>query len=240
MQTTPFARALAALAVLAVLTACTPGDDDAEPSVSASDGAAGDPTTSGSTPAEAGGEMLLGGGAYRVTLPEGWTVDDTAPDDARVLDATVLTPDGTPVLHFDIAVTDGTIGGACAEGAPEVLVLRSEPSDLEVDTPQGDALGAPTIVTAVAPQADGSYWLGIGLATAEAVQAPTCLFYFAVNPIGDPAVATFATGLQLDPYGTPDRPDTFVFATIEDVNAYLETEEYASIIEILGSLTYVA
>jgi hypothetical protein len=231
---------LAAVIALVVLVGCAqpaePAVSSAPPSASSEPGgdAAPSPTPEGIdtsdwlTYATHDGDMT-----YR--YPADWTLeseaqffspdadrDDVEDPYARYMDAAVLTaPNGQALLHsYDFV----DLGGAC--GGPEtfqpVELLATEPLAASADT---------TIVTAALRSVDGRWTFGMGLVSGDVSTIDTCVVQFTTGSsdgglfLGtSPTIASNGD----DPLWTVD--------TLDDARAYMETEEYATILEILRSV----
>lgn len=237
------ARTGAAAVILAgviVLTGCTDTDPVVTDAPTETESETPEPSEPEAT--ESGWvDLDLGDGNYSVSVPADWSVDDVVPSDPVQLDTYFLNADGQQLLHFNIVVSDGGIGGACQEEDPVFEVIASEPSDLAVP-PEADAANESTVLATISiEQTEGGYGLGVGLTAQTHLEHPYCLGYLLMRPIGGAAWGQFGTTYQIDPLMT-DRPDQvdspFLFASREELDAYLEGEEYQQILQVLESVTY--
>ncbi|WP_137756708.1 hypothetical protein [Agrococcus sp. SGAir0287] len=229
--------ATAAIALLAV-AGCAPASDEAvgessqpspspsaEPSTSASDD--GIDTSDWLEYSTHDGDMT-----YR--YPADWTLESESVESSPEMggrwfdDASLTAPNGQVLLQSSDFVD---IGGACGEDDQfPIEVLASEPADVqplvEGETPQ--------ITTVALGTADGRWTFGVGITSADRLPAPDstgCGWYF-VHGSSDGGVSigthfVMASG-EDDPLWTVD--------TLDDAEAYMETEEYATLLEILRSV----
>lgn len=233
------------LLAIALLSGCADPGPAAPPSPSATSAApSSEPTpaaepSSSPEPDRASGistddwlEYVTGDGHATFRYPSEWTLDATSefvdPDagrpefagrSGRQIDVARLTaPNGQQLLTMqDFA----DIGGMCAGPVP-LEVLAVEPS-------RSRALEGDAVVATVAVDFGGTWVMGIGITSADWVdEDTTCLFYF-VGDSSDGPVA-FGTHFQL---GTTDP--LWVIDSLDDARAYMETDEYATVIEILRS-----
>lgn len=166
--------------------------------------------------------------AYR--YPSDWTLESTA--DAipgggsnRWYDSASLTaPSGQRLLQSSDYVD---IGGACGEDYQFPMeVLASEPA--EASTLEGQHTAE--LTTVAIGTDDGRWTFGVGITASELLPEPGetgCGWYFVH---GGASIGThfLIASIEDDPLWTVD--------TLDDAEAYMETDEYATILEILRSV----
>jgi hypothetical protein len=154
--------------------------------------------------------------------------DDVVDPYERWMDSATLTaPNGQPLLQSGDFVD---IGGACDADALEPFeVLAAEPAavgPIEADD-------EPTIATVAVALPSGRWRVGVGItaATLPASGEPGCMlsYVFGTSEGG----ASIGTHFMLSPSG--DDP-LWTVDTLDDARAYMETGEYATILEILRSV----
>ncbi|MGM1028859.1 MAG: hypothetical protein ACQEWM_03170 [Actinomycetota bacterium] len=234
-------RTAAALGLVALLAGCAAPAAVPSDTPSASDSAPADPTlmpsaTPDPTPAAdpmADWQLIQPqSGRTQFRIPADWSADVTfAEVDGEPADGVVVRrPDGQAQLRF--SQVPGDVGGSCGE-RPQSEVLDMQSLSLDADEPT--AFGA-----VAAELQDGRWIFGMGVTAERQLQEPLgCPFYFitggpaeAVEPSG---LLTFATESQLS--GTGDAA-VWIVDSLDDARAYLETEEYATLKQILLSLEY--
>lgn len=230
--------AIAALAVPLVLAACAPAADDevvgdsSQPSPSSS----AEPTPTAAEGIDTSEWLAYsthdGDMTYR--YPADWTlasesVESPADAGGRWFDSATLTaPNGQQLLQSSDFVD---IGGACGEDYQfPVEVLASEPADVQ-------ALGAeetPQITTVALGTDDERWTFGVGITSVDRLPeagATGCSWYF-VHGSSDGGVSIgthfMMASIEDDPLWTVD--------SLDDAMAYMQTDEYATILEILRSV----
>ncbi|MCR8670051.1 hypothetical protein [Agrococcus sp. HG114] len=179
-------------------------------------------------------EYVSTDGTASFRYPPSWTLDaqserfapDADRDDVqdpyvRWMDSATLTaPNGQQLLAMHDFVD---IGGACFDGAVPLEVLAVEPS-------QSTSLdGAQAVIATVAIDFGSAWVMGIGVTAPEFVAHDvSCTFYF-VGVSSEGGVG-FGTHFQL---GMTDP--LWAIDSLDDARAYMETDEYRTIIEILRS-----
>lgn len=233
--------AVAAIAIVALsgcATAGPPGTSSspsspatpassAEATPSASDEPAGIDTSDWLEYATRDGDMT-----YR--YPADWTLTSSAeqiPEAGtnRWYDSASLTaPNGQTLLRSSDYVD---IGGACGEAYQFPFeVLATEPADA-----QGLASGqAPQITTVALGTDDGRWTFGVGITSIDRLPEPGatgCAWYF----VHASSVAGVSIGTSLMMASIEDDP-LWTVDTLDDATAYMQTDEYATILEILRSV----
>ncbi len=233
--------ATAALALLA-LVGCAAGAAEPSASPAPSSSASAPESSATSAPSEEPAGIDTSGwleyathdGDLTYRYPADWTLESESvqdPNDAssRWYDTASLTaPNGQQLLQSGDFVD---IGGACGEDDRyPIEILADEPADVD---PQ-PADGEPRIVSVALGTDDGRWIFGMGIASPERLPAPgstACGFYFVHGSSdGGLSVGThfMMASIGDDPLWTVD--------TLDDARAYMETDEYATILEILRSV----
>lgn len=163
---------------------------------------------------EADSEPFSPGGSADPQSPERW-VDS----------ATLTAPNGQQLLAMHDFVD---IGGSCGGFTFPLEVLATEPARAEpLTTDDGD----PVIATVALGTDDDRWRVGVGITSSGSIErAEACHVYF-VGSSSDGGVS-FGTHFQLSSAG--DDP-LWTVDSLDDARAYMETDEYATIIEILRS-----
>ncbi|WP_347754607.1 hypothetical protein [Agrococcus sp. ProA11] len=173
--------------------------------------------------------IRLESGRTQFRIPPGWSADITFEEtEVGTVDrAAVLRPDGQQQLRF--GHTPGDVGGTCE---PSAELLESTPTALG----EGQGSSEPTFAAVAVEREDGRWTFAAGIAEASHLTAPLgCPFYFLVGGPGG-GVLTFSTELELRPSG---GDPLWIVDSRDAALAYLETEEYALLKQILLSLEYL-
>lgn len=227
--------AVAALLVPLALGGCASSSDvvvgessqpSSAPTPSASDGV---DTSDWLTYATHDGDMT-----YR--YPADWTLertstffapdadrDDVADPYERWMDESSLTAPSGQLLLSAYDLVD--LGGAC--GGPETF----QPIEVLATEPLEGAAEDTSIATIALGTVDGRWTFGMGLVSGALPDVDTCVVHFmAGTSDGGMLVGTTPsiTSAGDDPLWTVD--------TLDDAAAYMETEEYATLLEILRSV----
>ncbi|MCH1884083.1 hypothetical protein [Agrococcus sp. ARC_14] len=140
--------------------------------------------------------------------------------------ATLTAPNGQQLLAMYDFVD---IGGTCGEGSLQTLeVLASEPAQ-----PVGtlDSEGESVIATVALGTVDDRWRVGIGITDEVRLEAEhTCVVYF-VSGSSDGGVG-FGTHFQM---GSTGEDALWTVDSLDDARAYMEAQEYRTIVEILRS-----
>lgn len=150
--------------------------------------------------------------------------EENVDPDARWMDWAELTaPNGQQLLAFYDFID---IGGACGGDSVQPLEVLATEATSARTLDGGDAV----IATVALGTVDGRWRVGVGITQPEYLDRPTCAVYF-VGGSADGGVG-FGTHFQLtssgeDPLWTVD--------SLDDARAYLETDEYSTVMEILRS-----
>lgn len=233
--------ATAAIALLAI-AGCAPASDDevgesSQPSPSPSTEPSTEPSPSASDEGIDTSDWLEYSThdddmTYR--YPADWTLESSSEESpaeagGRWFDEASLTaPNGQELLQSSDFVD---IGGACGDDFQfPIEVLASEPADVEALV-EGDV---PQITTVALGTDDGRWTFGVGITSTDRLPEPGdtgCAWYF-VHGSSDGGVSIgtslMIASIEEDPLWTVD--------TIDDATAYMETDEYATILEILRSV----
>ncbi|MGY3127866.1 hypothetical protein ACVWW9_001365 [Agrococcus sp. UYP33] len=240
--------AAAVLALGALLAGCAAPATEPSAAPTATDAPAATPTATAAPTASAdpmADWQLIQpeSGRAQFRIPADWSADVTfAEQDGEPIDGvTVRRPDGQPQLTFSQA--PGDVGGICTvEGSDGVSTPMLPDSELLDTAPlalgDGSADAEAVAFGAVAVELEDGRWIfGMGITAEEWLQEPLgCPFYFITTgpaPEGEPGgIMTFATESQLSGMGDAA---IWIVDSIEDARAYLETEEYATLKQILLS-----
>lgn len=239
----PFRAVLAAIVAAAVplaLAGCasaSDGDavgDSSQPSPSAS----AEPTSSEAEAIDTSDwlEYSTHDGDMTYRYPADWVLEsestffspDADRDDVqepyeRWMDGSTLTaPNGEQLLEaYDVV----DLGGAC--GDPE----NFQPVEVLATEPLEGASTETAIATLAIGTVDGRWTFGMGLVSGQLSTVASCVAHFTTGTSdGGMLIGTRSTITSAgdDPLWTID--------TLEDAAAYMETEEYATILEILRSV----
>lgn len=238
--------ATAALALTALLAGCaapgapTPPATDPGPSVASHSS----PPSAQPTATQAAGPMAdwqvvrPESGRTQFRIPAGWSADMTFEEVyGEPVDGVIIRrPDGQQQLRFSQAI--GDVGGICAVEGPDGISRPVQPAGELLDTaPILPALDDEEVAFgAVAVERDDGTWtFGMGITAAERLQEPLgCPFYFVIGGPGElGGILSFGTESQLTGTG---EGSVWVVDSLDDARAYLETEEYATLKQILVSL----
>ncbi|MFC7432164.1 MULTISPECIES: hypothetical protein [unclassified Agrococcus] len=246
------ARSLPALGLAATLSialvGCAstgPADAAAAPTPTpAAPGASAEPSAAAPTepaPSEPEGvdrsdwlEYATHDGDLTYRYPADWTLEsestffspDADRDDVedpyeRWMDAsTLIAPNGQQLLHsYDFV----DLGGACGDPVnfQPIEILSDEPHPAIADT---------SIVTAALRSVDGRWMFGVGLVGGDVSAIDTCVFRFTAGS----SDGGLFLGTLPDLISTAEDP-LWTVDTLDDATAYMETGEYATIVEILRS-----
>lgn len=165
-------------------------------------------------------------------IPPGWSVQDLgSPNDMGIVQFGVFDPAGTQRLVFMNQVQG--LGGACGALPPlAVEELAAQSVDIPGYVPTADTTGlqlvGPKVVFRAAPVAEGVI---ASLALADDVLPEYCMYYNLLHTDAGPLL--FATRLQVDNY---DPSSQWLFGSMEEARAYQQSEDYAQLVRILGSL----
>lgn len=240
--------ATAALALTALLVGCAgaAGPIDAPTAApTPSESPSATPIESASeTPAPGAGVIDTTGwldfatddGSIAFRYPTDWTLDaqserlapDEGRDDAepweRWMDSATLTaPNGQQLLQMHDFMD---IGGACGDDVAPLEVLASEPFEA-----QGLSGESSAIATVALGTSDDRWRVGVGITDEAALPDEACKVYFVFSS-SDGGVG-MGTHLQLDASG---EDTLWTVDSLDDARAYMETDEYATILEILRSV----
>lgn len=248
----PAIPALAAIAVIALAGCAAQGAGDAEPD--ASEPAAPAPSTSASEPSDPAPSVapsaeptsppegidtsgwldhVAHDGLLTYRYPADWTLASDAyqaehDPTGRWYDTSTLTaPTGQLLLEAGDTVDTGFV---CPDGVYPIEILGSEPAD--VQPLEGHEVSQ--ITTVALGTEDGRWRFGVGIASVDPLQdleAPTCGFSF-VHGSSD-GNAWSGTHYLVPSHG--DDP-LWTVDTLDDARAYMETAEYATLLEILRSV----
>jgi hypothetical protein len=248
---TPRLRAVsAALALAALLAGCAGPAAEPTEAPSAAASTAATPTES-PAPTQSSGvldtvidttgwlDFATEDGSIAFRYPADWTLEAEserfAPDDDRedVEDpyvrsadhATLTAPNGQQLLQMADFVD---IGGACGGVSEPLEVLAAEPGP-------GTALaaaGGTSIATVALGTSDGRWRVGLGITGDEWLDSDEgCAVYFVFGS-ADGGVS-MGTHFQLTSAGDDAL---WTVDSLDDARAYMETAEYATILEILRSV----
>lgn len=240
---------VAAVATLLALTGCAgaaaPAPSAPTSSSTPSASASTDPTAGPSASADPlvmtddWLEYATSDGSVSFRYPPTWTLEADselfAPDAGRAdvqdpyerwMDSATLTaPNGQQLLAMHDFVD---VGGACGGSTFPLEVLATEPARAEpLTTDDGD----PVIATVALGTDDDRWRVGVGITSSGSIERPeACRVYF-VGSSSDGGVS-FGTHFQLNSGG--DDP-LWTVDSLDDARAYMQNDEYATIIEILRS-----
>jgi len=162
---------------------------------------------------------------YRYTAD--WTLESTTGQDAegtsRWFDSATLTAPNGQVLLQSYDLVD--LGGAC--GGPE----RFQPLEILATEPLEGAASDTTIATVALRSVDGRWTFGMGLVGGDLPTTDTCVVHFTASTSDGGfllGTTTTITSNGDDPLWTVD--------TLDDATAYMQTDEYATLLEILRSV----
>ncbi len=236
-------RRVALLAAVAVLVLAGCAQPAAEPAETPTITPGGDPAVPSTTPSPSPDaidtrdwlEYSTTDGDASFRYPAEWTLDveaqhfapDADSDDVqdpyeRTMDSATLTaPNGQELLTLADFVD---VGGACDAVYP-FEVLAQEPSSAG---PADDR----AVIATVAIGTESDRWImGMGIASPESIAyEETCYVYF-ITGSSDGGVG-FGTHFQM---GSTDDDPLWSIDSLDDARAYMETDEYRTIIEILRS-----
>ena len=242
MQQRRIAAGLAALLLAAGLSACAP-----EPVTPPKPTTSAPPTTASPSPTETPAPTTAPPTTPppapwerftdpRVThsfeIPPGWTVQDLgSANDMGIVQLGVFDPAGTQRLIFMNRVQG--LGGAC--GALPVMTveeLAAQPVEIPGYTPAAEPPGlqlvGPKVVFRAAPVAEGVL---ASLALADDVLPDSCMYVNLLHTDAGPTL--FGTSLQVDTY---EPSSQWLFGSMDEARAYQQSEDYAQLVRILGSL----
>lgn len=180
--------------------------------------------------------IRLESGRTQFQIPRDWSAEiryeemDSDPVDA----ATVHRPDGQQQLVFSHA--PGDVGGICE---PSAELLETAPTALV--NPVTSSQSEPTFAAVAVELEDGRWSFGMGITEASSLEEPLgCPFRFMVGGPGEPegpgGILHFGTETELGPVG---GDPLWIVESREAATDYLETEEYATLRQILLSLEYL-
>ena len=234
------ARIAAAVAALLVLTGCAAAAETASsqapatPTVAAppsSDPAPVPSASSSSEPGRASGiptdgwlEHATSDGSVSFHYPPSWTLEATAephpdPDELPWEAATLTAPNGQELLRM---AQFPDIGGWC-EAPLAFDVLAVEPAASMPFEQEDDAV----IATVAVPI--GERWeMGIGITSTTRSEGAGCQLYF----VGMSSAHPVSMGTH---FSMPREDPLWMVDSLDDARAYMETDEYATILEILRS-----
>ncbi|SDH39560.1 hypothetical protein [Agrococcus jejuensis] len=241
--------AVAALALVALAGCATAAAPEASTSASpsATPAPSAEPTPSASEEPEGIDtsdwlEYSTHDGDMTYRYPADWTITSDAqffdPDAERTdvqdryqrwMDTATLTaPNGQQLLHSSDFVD---VGGACGDAAlPTLHVLATEPA--AVRSIEGESV---VIATLAMAWNDGTFSMGIGI-TGDHFDGQTMLPACMINFIFASSDGGVAMGTHFH-LGSEDP--LWNIASLDDATAYMETDEYATILEILRSVRTV-
>lgn len=236
-------RTAAALGLVALLAGCA--QPAAEPSVAPSPASTasetptptGSPTPSASVATDPMADWQLiqpESGRTQFRIPADWTADVALEElDGEPVDTVVVRrPDGQVQLRFSQA--PGDVGGGCPTPPPSEL-LDMEPLSLDGEASEPVAFGA------VAIELDDGRWVfAMGITGEAQLSEPlTCPFYFVTGGPAEPGGfgGLLAFGTESQVTGTGDAA-VWVVDSLDDARAYAESEEYATLKQILLSLEH--
>lgn len=171
-------------------------------------------------------------GSVSFRYPADWALAVSASpvdlvDRERSLDSATLTaPNGQQLLAFYDFVD---IGGACGSEhyVRPLEVLARE----AVDVPTLGEEGRSVLATIALGTVDERWTVGVGITQEAYIDAPeTCVVYF-VAASSDGGLG-FGTHFQL---GTHGEDALWTVDSLDDARAYMETDEYRTIVEVLRS-----
>lgn len=257
MTTTRLRAATAALALTALVAGCAaPATEPAEPTEPPMSAPSTPSATATAAPTE---RAAAGGGVIDTTTWVEWVSSDgftslRHPADWDAASESVEPPEAfrdiNPVLDsVELSAPNGQmlvglwdyvdVGGMCdAESVRAIELLALEETDLPFDRagaqaeidewfPGEDVEGRrPVLATYALGTVDGRWNVGVGLVEARRMQHETCYVYNIASTFG--AGTAFEVTTAPDPLWTVD--------TLDDARAYMETAEYATILEILRSV----
>lgn len=155
----------------------------------------------------------------------GGSTDTQAPPERWADSATLTAPNGQQLLAMHDFVD---IGGSCGGFTFPLEVLATEPARAEPLLPDD---GNPVIATVALGTDDDRWRVGVGITSSGSIErADACHVYF-VGSSSDGGVS-FGTHFQLSSAG---EDPLWTVDSLDDARAYMETDEYATIIEILRS-----
>lgn len=176
-----------------------------------------------------------GSGRTQFRIPADWTADVSFQEiDGDAVDGVVIRrPDGQQQLGLSQA--PGDVGGIC-EAIPAGVLLDSEP--LSLGSEHQWMSGGPAFGAVAVQLGDGRWVFGMGITGEERLREPlSCPFYFITGGPGElGGILSFGTESQLTGTGAGS---VWVVDSLDDARAYLETEEYATLKQILLSLEYL-
>ncbi|WP_425843853.1 hypothetical protein [Agrococcus sp. TSP3-2-1] len=226
----------AAVAALLALTGCAgaaaPAPSEpapsftAAPSASAPTDPSAEPSASAAPPVMTDDwlEYASSDGSVSFRYPPTWTLEATAephpdPDELPWEAATLTAPNGQELLRM---AQFPDIGGSC-EAPLAFDVLAVEPAASMPFEQEDDAV----IATVAVPI--GERWeMGIGITSTTRSAGAGCQLYF----VGMSSAHPVSMGTH---FSMPREDPLWMVDSLDDARAYMETDEYATIIEILRS-----
>lgn len=226
----------AAVAALLALTGCAgaaaPAPSEPAPSFTAAPSASA-PTDPSAEPSASADPLVMADdwleyassdGSVSFHYPPSWTLEATAephpdPDELPWEAATLTAPNGQELLRM---AQFPDIGGSC-EAPLAFDVLAVEPAASMPFEQEDDAV----IATVAVPI--GERWeMGIGITSTTRSEGAGCQLYF----VGMSSAHPVSMGTH---FSMPREDPLWMVDSLDDARAYMETDEYATIIEILRS-----
>ncbi|QUW17737.1 hypothetical protein [Agrococcus sp. Marseille-Q4369] len=226
----------AAVAALLALTGCAgaaaPAPSEPAPSFTAAPSASA-PTDPSAEPGASADPLVMtddwlehasSDGSVSFRYPPTWTLEATAephpdPDEPPWEAATLTAPNGQQLLRM---AQFPDIGGSC-EAPLAFDVLAVEPAASMPFEQEDDAV----IATVAVPI--GERWeMGIGITSTTRSEGAGCQLYF----VGMSSAHPVSMGTH---FSMPREDPLWMIDSLDDARAYMETDEYATIIEILRS-----
>lgn len=226
----------AAVAALLALTGCAgaaaPAPSEPAASFTAAPSASA-PTDPSAEPSASAAPLVMtddwlehasSDGSVSFRYPPTWTLEATAephpdPDELPWEAATLTAPNGQELLRM---AQFPDIGGSC-EAPLAFDVLAVEPAASMPFEQEDDAV----IATVAVPI--GERWeMGIGITSTTRSEGAGCQLYF----VGMSSAHPVSMGTH---FSMPREDPLWMVDSLDDARAYMETDEYATIIEILRS-----
>ncbi|MEV8338810.1 hypothetical protein [Leucobacter sp. NPDC077196] len=177
-------------------------------------------------------------GPVSFELPPGWSLVrlPSANDDMGFFQAQVVDPEGAAQLYFSNQVTG--LGGACATDMATLRIeeLDSEPVEIAGFVPEPtDEAGAPTtdarFVYRVSNLGDGAV---ASLSLANFTPRDSCMYYNRL--LGGTGATPSNSVVAADWMQVDSTSSGRVFASRAEAEAFMQTEEYATLKRILMSM----
>lgn len=169
-------------------------------------------------------------------LPPGWAVRESpsAYDAAGPYQFEILDAEGETQLRFMTGMQG--LGGACTDALPALVVEELDSRTIELPgyaapTAAPEQLVPPRVVFRASELEDRVL---TSLSVSNNTPADACMYYNLLHLDAGPMA--FADAVQVDS-STPNPAPPRTFASMDEARAFMQTEEYATLGRILGSLS---